>query len=277
MIIRSDWHIHSEHSYDSSLALVDIANEAMREGLVGFGITDHVNFNEECYFEAIRASSAHVNSLRSEYPTMSLGVELTPVNKPEWEYLAMHGNRDGFEPRESDKPLDMELALTAEQIKEYGVEYVIGASHWRVDVPNRNEPCELEAMIREWHRQQMWLATDSRVTVLGHPWYHGRAMWYEDFTVVPHSMHDELFAALKENGKLIECNPDVLLSYKSSEKFHYQYAEFLREAFEYGLRVSYGSDSHNRYLDRREKVEELLRSVGFADGDFSEVIRKENA
>ena len=45
MIIRSDWHIHSEHSYDSSLALVDIANEAMREGLVGFGITDHVNFN----------------------------------------------------------------------------------------------------------------------------------------------------------------------------------------------------------------------------------------
>ena len=64
-----------------------------------------------------------------------------------------------------------------------GVRYAIGASHWRVDLPNAKKlSVDRDACIREWYRQQMYLACDERVTILGHPRYHGRRVWYEDFS-----------------------------------------------------------------------------------------------
>ena len=269
MIIKSDWHMHTEHSYDSTLPMDELVPMLREIGLESFGITDHVNYNEDCYFDAIKGAAPHARRLKESYPELHLGVELTPINKPEFDYLAMHSSRDGYIPPVTGKPYGMELAMNADQLAEHGVEYVVGATHWRVDVADKNELCELDHLIREWHRQQMWLANDERVTILGHPWYNGRAAWYSDFSVIPRSMHDELFAAIIENGKYMECNPDVLLSWKAEEKFHMQYAEFLREGFERGVRITYGSDSHNRYLDRRDKVEALLSRVGFKEGDFS--------
>lgn len=51
MIIHSDWHIHSEASYDATLTLDEIAAAAKRCGFVKFGITDHANFNDESFWE----------------------------------------------------------------------------------------------------------------------------------------------------------------------------------------------------------------------------------
>lgn len=269
MIINSDWHMHSEHSYDSTLEADTLVPMLREIGLTSFGITDHVNYNEECYFDAIRGCAPHVRELKKSYPELHLGVELTPINKPEFDYLAMHDSREGYIPPSTTEPYGIEVAMSAEELSEYGVEYVVGASHWRVDVADKNEPCELDKLIREWHRQQMWLANDERITILGHPWYNGRAAWYGDFSIIPRSMHDELFSALKENGKYMECNVDVLLSWKADERFHMQYAEFLREGFERGVPITYGSDSHNKYIDRRDKAEAMLSRVGFKEGDFS--------
>ena len=271
-MIHSDWHIHSEYSYDSTLKLSELVARCKEIGLSRFGVTDHVNFNEPIYLDTLYNSSRAVRQMQKEHPELILGVELTPINKPEFDYLAAHnGSRDGYIPAVSDKPLDMELAISLEEMLEMGVQYCVAAAHWRVDVANRNEPADLSVIIKDWHRQQLWIASDPRVTIVGHPWYSGRALWYEDFSVIPHSMHLELGAAIKESGKFVECNPGIMCSPRASEKFSYQYAEFMRELFEMGIPVTYGSDCHNKYTDQREISEKYLRAAGFREGDFSDL------
>lgn len=155
---------------------------------------------------------------------------------------------------------------------ELGVKYAIGAAHWRVDVPYAEKLTpDIDACIKEWYRQQMWLACDERVTILGHPWYNERGLWYEDFSVIPRSMNEDIAAALKENGKYAKCNYQFFNSPMSTEKFRHQYAEFLRELFEMGIPITYGSDSHHNYSDIRESVEKYLISAGFKDGDISDL------
>ena len=272
MIIRSDWHIHSEDSYDASLPLSEIGQNAKRFGFKRFGITDHANFNDEKFLGDLRNSVIHVKEFQQTYPEAVLGVELTPIEKPEFDYIAKSGTREGYVAPILSEPYEIELAQTKEELIALGVRYAIGASHWRVDVPDaKNLPIELDACIKEWFRQQIWLACDERVTILGHPWYNGRGIWYEDFSIIPRSMNMELASALKENGKYVECNSHFFTAPKATEKFRHQYAEFLRELFEIGIPVTYGSDSHNEYRDVLLDVEKYLVSAGFKDGDISEV------
>ena len=174
-----------------------------------------------------------------------------------------------------EKPYAIELTQTKEQLTKRGVRYAIGAAHWRVDVPYaKGLPVDRDAMIKEWYRQQMWLACDERVTILGHPWYNGKVVWYDDFSIIPRSMNIDIASALKENKKYVECNEGVLCSQKASEKFRRQYAEFIRELFEIVIPVTYGSDSHNEYANKHLEMEKILADVGFVEGDFSEI--KEN-
>lgn len=49
MVIQSDWHIHSENSYDATLTLDEIKNSTQKFGIEKFGITDHVNFNDKSF------------------------------------------------------------------------------------------------------------------------------------------------------------------------------------------------------------------------------------
>ena len=169
------------------------------------------------------------------------------------------------------------LKQKLDEMRALGMVYSVGAAHWRVDVADRKAVADdLEGDIREWHRQQMYLAADERVTILGHPWA-CNPKWSHDFSLIPRSMNDELFASLREHGKYIECNVDMFSSPRKSDKFKHQYAEFLKEALERGIRVTYGSDCHgmNRaasdYPDQRHWAEEYLAQVGFGEGDFSEL------
>jgi len=276
MIIHSDWHIHSEYSYDAKNPLSLIAEDAKRQGLTHIGITDHANFNDKKFLGDLQNSVNGVKIAQKEFPFMILGVELTPIEQPEFDYIAVHGVRDGYEPPASNEPYGIALAASKEELISLGVRYAIGASHWRVDVPFAKKLTpDRDACIREWYRQQMWLACDSRVTILGHPWYHGKGLWYEDFSVIPRSMNEDLAAALKENGKYVECNSHFFYTSNATEKFRRQYAEFLRELFEKGIPVTYGSDSHANYCDLRETVEKYLTEVGFKDGDITEIAEKD--
>lgn len=275
-MIHSDWHIHSEHSYDATQPLETIARERMGQHLRRIGITDHANFNDDKFLGDLRSSAAAVREMQKVYPFMVLGVELTPIEKPEFDYIQKHGTREGYLAPTQSQPFAIELAQTKEELMALGVRYAIGASHWRVDVPNAKKlPLDLDACIREWHRQQMWLACDERVTILGHPWYHGKGIWYEDFSVIPASMHQELAAALKENGKYVECNSHFFRSALSTEQFRHQYAEFLRMLFEMGIPVTYGSDDHNGFGDKRGNVEPYLAAAGFRDGDIVELAEED--
>lgn len=275
MIIRSDFHIHSEFSYDATLPLSEIWENAKRFGFTKIGITDHANYNDEKFRSDIKASSEAVREFSKTHPEVILGVELTPIAKPQFDYIAEHGTREGYIPPESDKPYEIELALTKKEMENFGIRYAIGATHWRVDVPGEESiPKDKDAMIREWYRQQMWLANDPRVTILGHPWFGGKDIWYDDFSVIPRSMNMDIAETLKKNKKLVEYNTSSLFLH-TSEKFRRQYAEFMRELFEMGIPITYGSDSHRECTDRHIEAEKILESVGFREGDFTELCEKD--
>lgn len=272
MMIHSDWHIHSEFSYDASLPLEKIALDAKSHGFQKIGITDHLNFNDGPFLTDLKNSVEAVTAFQKEHPHVVLGVELTPIELPEFEYIAKTGTREGYIPPISSQPYGIELALTKAELMSLGVKYAIGASHWRVDVPHAKQlPPDLNDCIKEWYRQQLWLACDERVTVLGHPWYHGKAIWYEDFSVIPHSMNQDIAAALKENGKYAECNAHFFCTPRTSEKFRHQYAEFLRELHETGIPITYGSDAHSSYGPVHLDAEKYLAAAGFNDGDIVEI------
>ena len=276
MIIRSDWHIHSEASYDASLPLRTIVQRAAELGIERLGITDHLNFNDHAFLGDLHRSAADVKALQAEFPQLVLGVELTPIEKPLFDHIAKTGTRDGFVPPAAHKPYDITLPLTREELRALGVRYAVGASHWRVDGPNvRKLPVDRDACIREWHRQQLWLACDDRVTILGHPWYIGQGLWYDDFSCIPRSMNQEIAAAVKENGKYVECCEGMLCDPLATERFRHQYAEFLRELFEMGIPLTYGSDSHTAYAPDIHEAERYLLSAGFRDGDIGAVQEKD--
>ena len=272
MIIHSDWHIHSENSYDATLPLETIADGSLEFGFRRIGITDHANFNDTKFLCDLASSVKGVKEAQKKYPHMVLGVELTPIEKPEFDYIAKTGTREGYVAPVISEPFGIELAESKAELMARGVRYAIGAAHWRVDVPLAKElPIDREAMIREWYRQQTWLASDERVTVLGHPWYSGKGVWYEDFSVIPKSMNRDIAALLKANGKYAECNSGMFFSAHATEKFKHQYAEFLREWFECGISITYGSDSHKKYAPNHLEVEKYLIAAGFKDGDISEI------
>ena len=56
-----------------------------------------------------------------------------------------------------------------------------------------------------------------------------------------------------------------------NDKYRMQYLEFLRELFEMGIPVTFGSDAHHEYGEKHEIIEEYLKKVGFRPGDFSEL------
>ena len=269
MIIRSDWHMHSEASHDSSLSLDEIVTRAAEYGFERVGVTDHVNLNDTRFLSNLRRSVEIVTEKQKTHPELVLGVELTPIEKPEFDYIAKHGSNEGYEPPVTLSPYPIELAVSKEELIALGVRYAIGASHWRVDVPHAQKlPQALDASMREWYRQQLFMACDDRVTVLGHPWYHGYGIWYEDFTVIPRSMNEEIMAALKENKKYVECNSHFFNTTKTTEKFRHQYAEFLRECFERGIPVTYGSDAHNHYHPDHVNPDRYLCDAGFVEGEI---------
>ena len=276
MLIHSDWHVHSESSYDATTPLETILQNAQTQGLRLIGITDHANFNDESFMADLRRSAITVKEAQKTNPHLILGVELTPIEKPEFDYIAKTRTREGYVPPLQSEPYAIELAASKEELMALGVRYAIGAAHWRVDVPHAKQlPPDRDACIREWFRQQMFLACDERVTILGHPWYIGKGLWYEDFSVIPRSMNLELAAALKENHKHVECNSHFFRAEKATETFRHQYAEFLRELFEMGIPVTYGSDSHHGYGDLRPLVERYLFAAGFIDKDIVELTEED--
>jgi len=273
MIIHSDWHIHSENSYDASNPITVIGDQANAQELRCFGITDHANLNDDKFRKNIEDSAENVKQLHAKYPNMVLGVELTPIERPLYDYICKYGTREGYTVLAAMDDCDFAIAYTKEELMALGMRYAVAAAHWSLIGPNARGG-DLKQSIESWHYQQMKLACDERTTILGHPWWNGKGIWYEDFSVIPRTMNLELAAALKENGKYVECNSHFFTRAKTTEKFRHQYAEFLRELCEMGIPITYGSDSHHAYDDLRPKVEEYLSAAGFVDGDFSELSEK---
>ena len=50
-MFHSDWHIHTEASYDAHLPLETLIARAKEQGLRRFGVTDHANFKDGDFSE----------------------------------------------------------------------------------------------------------------------------------------------------------------------------------------------------------------------------------
>ena len=115
-MIHSDLHMHSEASYDSKLP-IEAIYEAMKENGFSFmGITDHANYNDTSFLGDIKHSAEIVKEFQKTHSGIILGVELTPIEKPEFDYIAKTGTREGYVPPVQSTPYDIELAMTKEEM-----------------------------------------------------------------------------------------------------------------------------------------------------------------
>jgi len=277
MRIRWDWHIHSHHSPcgKPEATLSAVLSGVRAAGLEHAGVADHLN---------CRRNEAAVLACRREYDALPektgfhFAVELTCIRR--WdletnEALGEKGNVYGFQ---SGGPADGELAVylpdtVRERIRP---EYVVAGVHSHL-----NAPLERQAVIRQQHRQHMFLATHPQVDILAHPfWWNGpwrdpgggysAEPWFDDFGAVPRSMHKELAAAARENGTAVEINPGaIFLNGGYSDAFKRQYWDFLAMMKEAGVKFSFASDSHaTGYEDRLPRIREGVEALGLTPSDI---------
>jgi histidinol phosphatase-like PHP family hydrolase len=170
---------------------------------------------------------------------------------------------------------DLAIGITVQDVSRYQIEYVVGGTHWPMYVP-----LEREAVIRDYHRQNMFLATHPLVDIVAHPWWwmghwqddNGNfdgEPWFDDFGVIPKSMHNEFAAAVVEHNKAVEINLSAnLFNPHYPDRFVRQYLEYLAELESAGARLSIGSDCHSAHYEIDFKAAgQMLESVGIRN-DF---------
>ncbi len=171
------------------------------------------------------------------------------------------------------------LGLTAGDVARLGIEYVVGGTHWPLYVE-----VERNAIIRDYHRQNLFLARHPLVTIVAHPWWWMGAWqeadktyrsdpWLDDFGKVPASMHDEFAAVVREHGKIVEINLSaMLLTPTYPEGFKRQYLDYLAGLKAAGVTLSIGSDHHAQHRRYGEidlaYAEKMLASVGIEENDL---------
>ena len=99
--------MHSEASYDSTLPLSEIEEKTQLYGFDRFGVTDHVNFNDEKFLSDLHASVKAVSELKKHCDRVVLGVELTPIEKPLFDYVRGHGTAEGYVAPVSSAPYEI--------------------------------------------------------------------------------------------------------------------------------------------------------------------------
>lgn len=288
MNITSDWHIHSKCSYDGHIEIKDLIRMLSEQGIFDFGVSDHLTtpmqlcdlVNSRKEFDTVQSSSGFLN--------FHFGVEVSSMSKWEMEMMTKKGYGDrNFGMREGG-PYDDEAAifLTKELVDKYNIEYVLGGVHFGLYVP-----FERNAVIRSYHRQNMFLANHPLVTSIAHPWWFGRHWadpdvkmmtepWFDDFAgKIPMSLHDEFASAVVQNAKLVEISMILILGRLYTEKFKHDYLDYLAYLKSKNVRFSIGSDCHgpNYTLDDGlidpveidlRKAEGLLASVGITNEDI---------
>ncbi|NOZ20200.1 MAG: hypothetical protein GXP25_03835 [Planctomycetes bacterium] len=273
MSLTSDWHIHSRNSCDSAaLPVAELVRSAEEKGIRDYGLTDHIHstFNLPDLAASRKEYLANAPS-----PRFHFGVEVSCMSQWELDEIAtgkydrpVYGLRKGGPP---GAPLA--IGLTDEHIKAYGIEYVVAGTHWPMYVP-----LEREAVIRDYHRQNMFLATHPLVDIVAHPWWwHGHWQdddgrftaepWFDDFGHIPKSLHDEFAAACIERNTVVEINISAnLLNRRYPQHFKEQYLDYLADLKAQGVRLCVGSDCHSATYDTDfETAEDMLDRVGIRD------------
>lgn len=276
MRITSDWHIHSRNSCDeASMEVWTLISSAADRGIRDYGLTDHIHtpFN----LPDLAASRREFLD-SSPPPNFHFGVEVSCVSQWELDEIAtgryhapVYGLRSGGP---AHSPLA--IGLKVEDINTYNIEYVVGGTHWPMYVP-----LEREAIIRDYHRQNMFLATHPLVDIVAHPWwwhghwrdsdgYYRAEPWFDDFSRIPQDMHNEFASAAIQHDTVVEINIGaMLLNSHYPERFRRQYLEYLAELKSQGVKLCIGSDCHSSSYDIDfDTAASMLDSVGIRDEEL---------
>ena len=276
MNITSDWHIHSNNSCDGAcMAVADLICGAEKKGILDFGLTDHVHTPYNLPDIARSREEYLANHPSSHF---HFGVEVSCVSQWELDQIASGRYEDPVYGLRSGGPASGSLAIgmNREDVERYEIEYLVGGTHWPMYVP-----LERSSVIRDYHRQNIFLATHPLVDIVAHPWWwmghwadddgnFTAEPWFDDFGAIPKSMHDEFAAAAVDHGTLVEINLSAnLLNPHYPERFVHQYLDYLAELKSRGVRLCVGSDCHSaQYEIDFETTSQMLESVGIDEVDL---------
>ena len=161
MRITSDWHIHSRNSCDgASMEVEALVREAAARGVTDYGLTDHLHTP----FNLGDLEHSRADFLRCrDTPRFHFGVEVSCVSRWELDEIAGgdHGSPTYGLRRGGPPGCELAIGIEADQLDELGVEYVVGGTHWPLYVP-----FERKAIIQDYHRQNMFLATHPLVDIV---------------------------------------------------------------------------------------------------------------
>ncbi|MHB8996113.1 MAG: PHP domain-containing protein [Armatimonadota bacterium] len=275
-MLTSDWHIHSRNSCDSAcLPVADLVSGAAGAGITAYGLTDHIH---------TPYNLPDLYASREEYlccnpsADFHFGVEVSVVSQWELDEIASgratgqtYGLRSG-----GPAGAAMAIGLTAEDIADLQIEYVVGGTHWPLYVE-----LEPETVIADYHRQNIFLATHPLVNIVAHPWWwmgkwqdadglYRTEPWLGDFNQIPDSMHEDFAAAAVEHNTAIEINISAMLQNSQyEERFSRQYLEYVALLEQCGVTFSLGSDCHKATYDIDfARAAEQLASLGITDDDL---------
>ena len=281
MKIRQNLHIHSSHSCDSACAaLNDIQKEMMALGMTEFGISDHLHTQ----YNLCDIQGARNDFLCYDRPkNFHFGIEISGISEWERDKIAagdyvrtfddpVYGIR--FEEGPSDSPVC--IGITEKDIKDLGIEYVIGGVHW----PLYSKP---ENAYEDFFRQQLYLIENPLVDIMAHPWdaiamavgdwYHHRDKAHIDYNAIlniPQEYNDKLLEALLKHKKCAEINLAVLLAPSAPEECKKYYWNLLAQWREAGVKFTIGSDQHSAHSIpvMFSAAELILDAYGFKESDI---------
>lgn len=283
MMITTDWHMHSRNSCDCrdgdfKTTMAEMTADITAHGILEYGITDHIH--TFINLPDLYASRAEFDSLTPD-PRRHFGAEASVVSVWEIAELATgshgspaYGLRSGGQPG-----CELAIGLSEEEKNKLGIEYVVGGTHWPMYVP-----VEREDVIRDYHRQNIFLACHPMITIIAHPWWwmgkwqesdgmYKTGPWFDDFNCIPKTIHNEFAAAAIQHGKVVEINLNAtVLNKEYPEDFKLKYAEYIAGLHAAGVKLSIGSDHHSQRHYYREldlvKVDDWLTTVGLQNIKF---------
>lgn len=250
----------------------DLVSEAKEKGIHHFGLTDHL---QTPYNLPDIAQSRQAFLSVDPAPGFHFGVEVSCVSQWELDQIATGKYEDPVWGLREGGPQGAELAvgITKDVVAEYGIEYVVAGAHWPMYVPMNRQ-----AVIEDYHRQNIFLATHPLVDIVAHPWWWNSHWenedgnfdsepWFDDFGVIPKSMHNEFAAAAIESDTAVEINISAnLLNPQYPDNFAARYLEYLAGLQESGVCLSIGSDCHGDHYDIEfEKAGRMLEKAGIRD------------
>lgn len=225
-MILTDYHLHTEYSWDSNLKAIDLINKAISLNYVAVAITEHLDLLPwelgENGLVSLRKYSDGINALKKAYPGLSIlkGIEIG-------DYQAVR---------------DFASAL----VKEFDFELILGAVHFLSDRTNIAIPLPhplSPEQITDYYLLNLQLVSQCDIDVLAHLGVYKRYYRYAPDESMAVPVINDIFKTIIARGIALEINYSA---YRKSYQRCLPEQWMLDLYIDMGGRLfSIGSDSHH--------------------------------